>query len=157
MQIRSRSLALSRSAVLIAAAFLIWMLVPMVSCGGSGAPPAIPGLSVGGTYDTTVTLLPGNTCGNFTVQNNPTVVDHTPGSPSLSLSHAGNVYPGSVDRAGHFSTPARIVGGNYSIAITGQFSANGFDATVQVQQLSPSCGYQVHWVGSKSGSPNTFP
>jgi hypothetical protein len=47
----------------------------------------------------------------------------------LSLTHAGNVYPGSVDRAGHFSTPARVVGGNHGIAITGQFSANGFDAT----------------------------
>src|ERR1700694_3611171 len=159
MQIRSRSLALSRSAVSIAAAFLIWILAPMVSCGGSGAAPAIPGLSVGGTYDTTVTLLPaGNTCGNVTVQNNPTVVDHTPGSASLSLTHAGNVYPGSVDRAGHFSAPARFVGGYHNIgynniAITGQFSANGFDATVQVQHLLPSCGSQVHWVGSKSGSP----
>src|ERR1700730_3692201 len=72
MQIRSRSLALSRSAGLLAARFLIWILAPMVSCGGSGAAPAIPGLSVGGTYDTTVTLLPaGNTCGNVTVQNNP--------------------------------------------------------------------------------------
>jgi hypothetical protein len=160
MQIRSRSLALSNLAVLIAAAFPIWILAPMVSCGGSGSgsAPAIPGLSVGGTYDTTVTLLSaGNTCGNVTVQNNPTVVDHTPGSASLSLTHAGNVYPGSVDRTGHFSTPARVVGGNNNIAITGQFSANGFDATVQVQQLSPSCGYQVHWAGSKSGSPNTFP
>jgi len=76
------------------------------------------------------------------------------GSALLSLTHAGNVYPGSVDPAGHFSTPARVVGGNNSIAITGQFSANGFDAAVQVQQLSPSYG-----TGSvpKSGSPNTFP
>jgi hypothetical protein len=156
MQIRSRSVALSRSAALIATSFLIWFLAPMVSCGGSGA-TSIPGLSVGGTYDTTVTLLPGNTCANVTVQNNPTVVDHAPASPSLSLTHAGYVYPGSVDRTGHFSTPARAVAGNYSIAITGQFSANGFDATVQVQQPSSSCGYQVHWVGSKSGSPNTFP
>ena len=33
---------------------------------------------------------------------NPTVVDQSPGSVSLSLTHAGNVYPGSVDRTGHF-------------------------------------------------------
>ena len=79
------------------------------------------------------------------------------GSPWCDPVCAGNVYPGSVDRTGHFSTLARVDGGNYSISITGQFSANGFDATVQVQQMSPSCGYQVHWVGSKSGSPNTFP
>jgi len=88
---------------------------------------------------------------------NPTVVDQSPGSVSLSLTHAGNVYRGSVDRTGHFSTPARVVGGNFNTSITGQFSASGFDATVQVQQLSPSCGYQMHWVGSKSGPPNTFP
>lgn len=38
------------------------------------------------------------------------VVDHAPGSASLSLTHAGNAYPGSVDRTGHFSTPARVRG-----------------------------------------------
>lgn len=141
-----------------AIALLIWVAAANASCGGSGGSAAIPGLSVGGTYDTMVTLLPaGNTCGNVSVQNNPTVVDQPPGSASLSLTHAGNVYSGSVDRTGHFSTSPRVVGGNFNISITGQFSASGFDATVQVQQLSPPCGYQVHWVGSKNGPPNTFP
>ena len=71
---------------------------------------------------------------------------------SLSLTHAGNVYPGSVDRTGHFSTPARVVGGNFNTSITGQFSASGFDATVQVQQLWPSCGYTFDGSSVPEGS-----
>jgi hypothetical protein len=128
------------------------------ACGGSSGPAVIPGLSVGGTYDTQVSLLPdGNTCGAVQVQNNPTTVSQTPGSASLSLTHAGNTFLGTVDRTGHFSTPALLVGGKFNLSITGQFSRTGFEATVQVDQLSPPCGYKVHWVGTKNGSPNTFP
>jgi hypothetical protein len=50
-----------------------------------------------------------------------------------------------------------VVSGSFNISIAGQFSVTAFDATVQVDQLSPACGYKVHWVGSKSGAPNTFP
>jgi len=134
------------------------LLAANAFCGGSSSPAAIPGLSVGGTYDTQVTLLPdGNTCGAVQVQNNPTIVDHVSGSASLALTHARNRYPGTVDRTGRFSTPPLLVSGSFSISIAGQFSPTGFDATVQVDQVSPACGYRVHWVGTKSGPPNTFP
>jgi hypothetical protein len=134
------------------------MLATIASCGSSKGPAVIPGLSVGGTYDTQVSLLPdGNTCGAVQVQNNPTIVDQTPGSGSLSLTHAGNIYPGTVDRTGRFSTPPLMVSGKFNVSIAGQFSLTGFDATVQVDQVSPPCGYKVHWVGTKNGPPNTFP
>jgi hypothetical protein len=84
-------------------------------------------------------------------------VDHQPGSASLSLTHAGNSYPGTVDAMGRFSTPVRRVGGQFDVSIAGQFSTSGFDATVQVAQVSPPCGYAVHWVATKIGAPNTFP
>jgi hypothetical protein len=134
------------------------LLAANAFCGGSSSPAAISGLSVGGTYDTQVTLLPdGNTCGAVQVQNNPTIVDHVSGSASLALTHARNRYPGTVDRTGRFSTPPLLVSGSFSISIAGQFSPTVFDATVQVDQVSPACGYRVHWVGTKSGPPNTFP
>ncbi len=134
------------------------ILLATASCGGSSGPAVIPGLSVGGTYDTQVSLLPdGNTCGAVQVQNNQTIVAQTPGSGSRSLTHARNSYPGTVDRTGRFSTPAKLVSGSFNISIAGQFSVTGFDATVQVDQVSPPCGYKVHWVGTKSGPPNTFP
>jgi hypothetical protein len=67
------------------------ILLATASCGGSSGPAVIPGLSVGGTYDTQVSLLPdGNGCGAVQVQNNQTIVAQTPGSGSLSLTHAGN-------------------------------------------------------------------
>src|SRR5438270_9753739 len=128
------------------------LIAATASCGGSSGPAV---LSVGGTYATQVTLLPdGNSCGSVQVQNNPTTVDQTPGSGSLALTHAGNRYPGTVDRTGLFSTPAVVVAGNFNISIAGQFNVTGFDATVQVDQLSPPCGYKVHWVGTKNGAPN---
>jgi hypothetical protein len=128
------------------------------SCGGGSSSTV---LSVGGTYQTAVTLVPGGTCSGVTVQSNPTTVTQTPGSTTLTVSHAGNSYPGSVETNGHFTTVPTLVGGasNQSqVTIAGQFSPSGFDATVTVQQIQPSaCTYMVHWVGTKNGSPNTFP
>lgn len=128
------------------------------ACGGSRS-PASGMLSVGGTYQTQVTLLPGGDCTNVGVQNNPTVVAHTPGALSLSLTHVGNVYPGTVDNTGHFMAMGTTSGGNSTLTITGQFSRTGFDAMVSVlQNIGPAhCTYFVHWVGTKDGAPNTFP
>ena len=132
-------------------------------CGGSSD---VRQLSVGGTYSTAVALLPaGNTCGAVQVQNNPTVVAHAPGAATLSLTHAGTSYSGTVTNnsgdvspAGAFSVPATDVGaGAFTISIAGQFTATGFTATVHVVQHQPSCQYDVSWVGTKSGPPNTFP
>ena len=125
--------------------------------GGNGAAQAIPGLSVGGSYDTQVSLNPGNTCGQVTVQDAVTVVDHAAGASSLSLTHAGNTYPGTIDRTGLFSTAKVRVAAQIDVSVAGQFGATGFDATTRVDQLSPPCGYSVHWIGTERGAPNTFP
>lgn len=126
------------------------------ACGGSSG---MRQLSVGGTYATQVTLLPGNTCtAPPTVRDNPTDVAHTPGAGTLSLTHAGTTYAGTVAPTGAFSVPGTVVGsGAFTISIAGQFTAMGFTATTHVVQGQPSCSYDVSWVGTKSGDPNTFP
>src|SRR5260370_41535608 len=128
------------------------------ACGGSASRTSVM-LSVGGNYPTVVTLVPRGTCSNPTVQNNPTVVAHTPGALSLSLTHVGNSYPGTVDNSGHFMAMGPSAGGVSTLSITGQFSRPGFDATVDVtQNIGPAqCTYTVHWVGTKDGAPITFP
>lgn len=139
-----------------------------ISCGGAAADAGATGptaLSVGGTYSTQVSLVPGrNTCGAVTVQNNLTAVTHSPGTHTLSLTHAGNTYPGTIDSTARFATsPTTISGGGsqYTLTISGQFTLTGFDASVQVDVVQPtapqSCSYLVHWIGTKDGSPNTIP
>jgi hypothetical protein len=134
------------------------------SCGGVAVTgPGV--LSVGGTYQTEVTLVAGsNTCGSASVQNNPTVVTHPPGAHTLVLAHAGNAYPGTVDSTARFATaPKAISGGGskYTLTINGQFTLTGFDASVLVDIQRPTapqmCSYLVHWVGTKDGLPNSIP
>ncbi len=143
----------SRRSIAIASAVVLG-----IRCGGGSSSRV---LSVGGTYQTAVTLLAGNTCSGITVQSNPTTVTQIPGSTSLTVTHAGNAYQGSVATNGSFATVPTLVGGlsNQSdITISGQFSAAGFDATVTVHQILPTaCSYMVHWVGTKNGDLNTFP
>jgi len=154
------------------ARFRRWSLPLLVSlvlagCGGSdstGAPDAGGNgnlLSVGGSYPTDVTLLPGGTCSGVTTQDAVTTVDHSPGAPSLTISHAGIAYAGTVDTAGNFQTTPKTVlvsPARYVITVTGHFTAAGLDATVTVAQTDPtSCSYSVQWVGTKSGSPNVIP
>lgn len=120
-------------------------------------------LSVGGTYDTAVTLKE-NSCGAVTVQPNQTTVAHKAGEGTLTVTHAGNSYPGTVSPDGSFETSPSVLGGgeaSYTISIAGKFSATGFEADVKVdvkQQVDPqSCGYVVHWVGTKLGGTNELP
>ncbi len=135
-----------------------WILAAVVACGGSSPSQDIPGLSVGGSYDTQVSLLPdGNTCGSVQVMNNPTSVAHSPGSRSLTLTHASFSDSGTVDPAGRFTVPPMLHGGTYNISIAGQFSQTGFTATVVVDPQQLPCEYKVAWVGTKNGAPNTFP
>lgn len=135
-----------------------------ISCRGDGG-PGPTALSVGGTYQTQVSLVAGrNTCGAVTVQNNPTVVTHSPGAHTLSLTHAGHAYPGTIDSIARFATPPTTISGGgsqYTLTITGQFTLTGFAADVQVDVHQPqtpqTCSYLVHWVGTKDGAPNTIP
>ncbi len=123
----------------------------------SGAADVPPVLSVGGVSSTQVSLVPGqNTCGNVNVQNNPTTVVQTPGSHALTLTHAGITYEGTVEDDGSFSMQPETVGGQFTITIQGQFTPQGFTATVRVDQTAPACFYLVDWVGLKDVGANFF-
>jgi hypothetical protein len=109
-------------------------------------------LSVGGSYPTTASLVPGaNTCGSVTVMNAVTTVAHVPGSHVLSLTHAGNTYTGTIEDDGRFSTHPKVVtggGSQFTITIDGTFTPGGFTATVRVDQTAPTaCFYLVDWLG----------
>ena len=137
------------------------------ACGGSsgGPPPAptTPVLSLGGSYQVTPTLL-ANGCGQVQVLPGPATVAHTPGATTLSLSHVGQTYSGTVDARGAFqTTPLAIaVGGGSTdtVAIAGTFNATGFEATVTVDAAhagAPRCAYSVRWLAAKQGAPNVIP
>jgi hypothetical protein len=127
----------------------------LIACGGSSESAQ---LSVGGNYPTTVALVPGGSCTGVQTQNNTTAVAHSPGAGSLTLTHAGNSYAGTVTPAGAFTVAQTPVsGGAFTVSMTGQFSTTGFTATVQVVQQSPACQYDVSWTGTKTGAPNTIP
>jgi len=128
----------------------------VIACGGS--PESPQQLSVAGSYPTAVTLVPGGSCGAVPVQGNTTVVAHSPGASTLTLTHAGNTYAGTVTPGGAFSiSPTAVSGGAAMVSMTGQFHATGFTANVHVAQQSPACQYDVTWTGTKTGAPNTIP
>jgi hypothetical protein len=131
-----------------------------VGCGSTGGPTQAPVLSVGGTYQTAVSLLQ-STCVGTVVQTFPTTVTHTPGASSLTVTHAGSVYSGTVSADASFRTPAApfvISGVTYQIGIAGQFTVSAMDATVTVQAgVQPPCQFTARWVGPKSGAPNVIP
>jgi sugar lactone lactonase YvrE len=125
----------------------------------AGAAP----LSVGGSYPTAASLIPGrNTCGSVTVQDNLTTVTHTPGAHTLSMTHAGISYDGTVDDSGNFLTSPRALtagGAQYTITIDGAFTASAMSATVtlDVRQNNTTCSYAVRWQATKQGTPNSIP
>ncbi len=129
-------------------------MVPGCSGSNTATPPPPPAQSsFAGTYPTRVTLVQSG-CGPVTVQDNPTVVAHVPETSSLTLTHAGQEYAGTVSATGRFTTAPRAVdvqdGFIYAIAITGQFAGTGFAADVTVDRTgngSAPCRYTVHWVG----------
>jgi hypothetical protein len=126
---------------------------PIFVAGAADVPPV---LSVGGAYATDVTLGE-NTCGNVTVMDNPTTVAQTPGAHDLTLTHAGITYEGTVEDDGSLVTQPESVGGQFVITITGQFTPQGFTASVRVEQTAPACFYIVDWNGLKDAGANFFP
>jgi hypothetical protein len=128
-------------------------------CGSSGPhspPPPPPGDPYAGTYATTVTLTQ-NACGQVTVQNNPTIVTHNAASGAVTLTHAGQTYPGTVNGSGAFTTTPTVVdvsdGFLYTIGLAGQFGTGSFaaDATVdRSSQASGTCRFVVHWAATRN-------
>ena len=129
------------------------------SCSDSDPGPTT-GISVGGTYQTAVTLV-SNDCPGQTVEQHSTVVNHAPGGEALSLVHAGSTYSGTIAADGSFSTtPVTQVfdGISYVISISGQFTETTIDALVLVEAgRQPPCSFTARWAGPKSGDPNVIP
>ena len=117
-------------------------------------------ISVGGTYETAVTLV-SSTCAGQAVEQHETTVDHTPGATDLALVHAGSRYAGTLAADGRFTTPpvTQVFGGiSYRLSITGQFSTTAIDALVTVEaDRTPPCTFSARWAGPKDGSPNVIP
>jgi hypothetical protein len=134
----------------------------LCACGGSSSGPPSNELRVAGTYDTQVTLVQ-NACSGIIVQRNTTTVAHTPGANGFTLTHAGNVYDGNVQRNGTFVTIPKVIGGSSesnTITISGTFTTTAIDAmvTIDVQRAgSVNCRYTVKWAGPKQGGPNVIP
>jgi hypothetical protein len=130
------------------------------ACSSSSETPAPPEISVGGTYQTAVTLE-SSTCVGQTVQTHPTIVTHVPGATAVSLSHAGSSYSGTLAADGSFITPpvTQVFSGiSYQISISGQFSLTAIDALVTVAAgVQPPCSFTARWAGAKSGPPNVIP
>lgn len=129
------------------------------SCNDAGPGP-VSGISVGGTYQTAVTLV-SNDCPGQTVEQHSTVVNHVPGGEALSLVHAGSTYSGTLAADGAFSTtPVTQVfdGISYVISISGQFTETTIDAMVLVEAgRQPPCSFTARWAGPKTGDPNNIP
>jgi hypothetical protein len=137
--------------------------VIVAACGDDSTNPTPSSeLQVGGTYNTTVTLQQ-NGCTGITVQTFATMVAHSAGATTLTLTHASNTYAGTVQRNGSFSTTPKAVGGGgetHTLTIAGAFTTTAIDATVTavVQRTGQAeCTYTVKWAGPKQGTPNVIP
>jgi hypothetical protein len=103
------------------------------------------------TYWTEV-ALGSSTCDNVTIKPGPTEIVRLPGD-SLSVSHAGQTYRGSITREGNFTTtPKELVFGTtvYTIGITGRLLEKELTAVVTVsvrEQGAAECRYTVNWTG----------
>ena len=137
-----------------------WLAIAMLfsGCGGGGAAsaPTVTAISVGGQYDTVVTLQESS-CAGITVMSLPTTVTHSAGAARLALTHAGTTYPGALQADGRFATDPQLVGGS-TVRIEGRFTTTGLDASVTVDvQGSAPCRYVTRWAGTKQGPPNVLP
>ncbi|MES2177259.1 MAG: hypothetical protein V4550_05285 [Gemmatimonadota bacterium] len=140
------------------------VVVSLLACSSASVGgPAPTELSVGGSYPTVVSLVV-DSCGGSIVQSMPTDVVHTIGAASLSLTHAGSRYDGTVSRNGSFQTtpsPLSANGFSYMVSVAGRFTTTGFDATATVDRTTPStgvrCRYVAHWIGTKSSGTNVIP
>ena len=137
---------------------LVALGIMVAGCGSEGGSSAP--ISVGGTYQTAVTLVTSD-CFDQTVEQHPTIVAHMPGATAVTLTHAGSSYSGTLSADGSFVTTAatQVFGGiTYQIAISGRFTLTTLDADVHVAAgQQPPCSFTARWVGPKDGQPNTLP
>jgi hypothetical protein len=120
------------------------LTAPLPAC--SSGNDSSGGSDLSGTYNTDVTLL-SSTCA-FPVQDNPTTVRAT--ASTITLTHAGNSYSGSLHADSSFITQEKVVGGIYHITVAGDFNAAGLTAQVTVNWSNTPCNAVVRWVGPKT-------
>ncbi len=106
--------------------------------------------TVAGDYDTAVELLE-STCDGIEVVDNETGVEQE--GDSVTLVHAGISYVGPLRDDGSFATasvPVTVGSDTHSLAVTGTFGDDGFEAQVVAAVTgSQTCGYTVGWTGTK--------
>ena len=120
-------------------------------------PPVAAAPSFAGIYATRVTLKRDD-CGGVKVEDNPTTVTHDTATSIVTLRHAGTTYGGRVGGDSTFRTQPKPVDVNdgfvYTIAISGKFNANAFEAEATVDKTAKSggakCRFVVGWAGTKS-------
>jgi hypothetical protein len=143
---------------------LLAAAVVLAGCGGddesgdqSGATDeptasaeASTGAGVAGDYDTRVELL-DSTCDGIEVADNETAVEQE--GDLVTLVHAGISYVGPLQDDGSFATaavPVTVGSDTHSLAITGTFGDDGFEAQVVAAVTgSQTCGYTVGWTGTR--------
>ena len=89
------------------------------------------------------------------VMDNPTTVAQTPGIALADADPRGYHLRGHRRGRRRLHDAARERGGAFTITITGQFTGQGFTATVRVEQSSPACFYVVDWEGLKQRRART--
>jgi hypothetical protein len=154
---------------------LVWLATIGLACG-SDDPASSPDaratfdaevvdptvLRVAGDYPTQV-MLQSSTCAATNVMSRPTTVRHDPGATTLTLVHAGSVYPGSIQTDGDFMTtpvPQQVGADTHTLVIAGTFTTTGFTATVTVEvtrNASAVCTYIVGWTGTRASGANVIP
>ncbi len=144
------------------AALLLAAAVVLTGCGGgdgSGAtdePSAAADSSdgtdggVSGAYDTKVALLESS-CEGIEVADNETTVEQD--GDTVTLTHVGISYVGPLQPDGSFATaavPVEVGADTHSLAVTGTFDDNGFEADVVAAVTGgQTCGYTVSWTGTR--------
>lgn len=126
---------------------IVWCATMVFACAGGTAtptedkpkpaPPPETVLRVSGVYATDVSLV-ADSCGGSVVQSNPTDVTHAAGATTLSLTHAGSRYDGTIGTDGRFQTtpsPLDLNGYSYVVAASGRFSTSGFVADVTIDRF----------------------
>jgi hypothetical protein len=133
------------------------LFLAALGCAGSGSGKEI---SVGGTYQTAVTVLE-STCADMGVQQHPTTVAHQPGDSLLTVTHAGASYQGTLRPDGRFTTRPgtfAIYNVTYTIRLTGSFAPQAVDIRADVEAgRQPPCHIAARWSGPKDGPPNVLP
>lgn len=149
---------------------IMWCAATMVACASgtdsmqTDDPPSANVLRVSGLYATDVSLV-ADSCGGSVVQSNPTDVTHTPGATTLSLTHAGSRYTGTIGTDGRFqTTPSSLDlnGFSYLVGVTGRFNASGFVADVTIDRFQQGtqlqrCRYVARWQAARSSGTNVIP